>query len=212
MDKSMFKGNKLIVPKHTPGRPPKNYGEKKAIGVFACLAFSFGLRCPELLRARITTRRDVYIMPFVEYQPFKGKNLQDFHLSYHASGEFHWTSNGNHIEPAFGEDDFRKAFEVWLQVRSPLCLCLRKGKGLNEEEIVSSAKCLSRYIPMPIDIEAASQELKHAGFYRLVSADLKSEIDKETRRTRLLRLFAKPLRFLGFGKSATCEGEHVQNL
>ncbi|MBA7709117.1 hypothetical protein ES703_118027 [subsurface metagenome] len=105
-------------------------------------------------------------MPYVEQKPFE----RDFHLSYHASGEFHWTDNGIHVDPLCGEDDFRKAFEVWLKLRFPPCLCIRKGKGLREEEIISLVRCLSRYVPV-VNIEDASQELKRADFYRLVSAD-----------------------------------------
>jgi hypothetical protein len=44
----------VVIPRYSPSKPPKRYNRKKTIGIFCCLWFSFGFRCPELLRATIT--------------------------------------------------------------------------------------------------------------------------------------------------------------
>jgi len=176
MDNLVPNGTYLPKPRHEPSIPPKNYRKKKAISVFCCLYFSYGFKCPEILRARITVKGDIYIMPLIEFlhhgtEP-KG-DLQDFHLSYHSSGEFHWAKDGTHIQPLFGEADLRKALELWLKLKSPPCLCFRKGKGLREEEILALIQHLARYLPLTIDVGEVAQSLKGADFYRLVRRDLR---------------------------------------
>ena len=114
-------------------------------------------------------------MPLIEFlnqgaEP-KGE-LQDFHLSYHSSGEFHWTKDGTHIEPLFGEADFRKALGLWLKFKSLPCLCFRKGKGLGEEEILALIQHLAGYLPLTVDVVEVAQNLKGTNFYRLVQRDL----------------------------------------
>ena len=170
---------RIIIPKYAPKNPPKNYSKKKAIGVFVCLYFSFGPRCPEVLRARITTGGEIYVMPFVEYHPFSENSLKDFHMSYHVSGEFHWTKDGTHTKPLYGEADLRKAFESWLKFRFPMCICFRKGKELREEEIDNLIECLSSYLPITVNIKEAAQNMKHKRFHRLVSPFVKQVKDSE---------------------------------
>jgi hypothetical protein len=118
---------------------------------------------------------DIYIIPLIEFlhymtQP-KGE-FQDFHLSYHLSGEFHWTIDGTRTQPLFGEADFRKALELWFKIKSPACLCFRKGKGLREEEIVALTKYLTEYLPFIIDAEEIAKNLRNAKFHRLIRRDL----------------------------------------
>jgi len=159
----------IRIPRYNPGNPPKNYGEKKAISIFCCLHFSFGFGCPELLRARITKKGDIYVIPFSEY------GIGDFHLSHHESGEFHWGHDRTHDKPAYGEGDFAAAFGLWLKVRSPLCFCLRKGKNLNNEDIAILVQRLAQNFPFAFDIETASRDLERSNFYRLVLAALKQK-------------------------------------
>jgi hypothetical protein len=176
MDKHTSKGANIPVPRYAPGIPPKNYHRRKAISLFCCLSFSYGPRCPEILRARITKEGDIYIIPLIEFlhhrTELKGE-LQDFHLSYHLSGEFHWAKDGTHIQPLFGEADLRKSLELWLKLKSPPCLCFRKGKGLRQEEILALIQHLARYLPLTIDAGNVAQDLKSANFYRLVQKDLR---------------------------------------
>ena len=165
MDNLVPNGTHLPRPRYAPGIPPKNYNRKKAIIVFCCLPFSYGLRCPEILRAKITTKGDVYIIPLIEflhYMTDPKSEFQDFHLSYHSSGKFHWAKDGTHIQPLFGEADFRKALELWLKFKSPPCLCFRKGKGLKEEEIFTLIQELARYLTLTIDVGKAAQNLRDA--------------------------------------------------
>jgi len=118
---------------------------------------------------------DVYIMPLIEsthYMHESKGEFQDFHLSYHLSGEFHWAEDGTHIQPLFGEADFRKALELWLKFKSPPCLCFRKGKGLGEEEIGVLIQHLAKYLPLTINVEEVAQNLRNANFYRLIQGDL----------------------------------------
>ena len=176
MDKRAPKGVNVPIARYAPGIPPKNYNRRKAISLFCCLSFSSGLRCPEILRARITKKGDIYIMPLIEslhYGTEPKGDFQDFHLSYHSSGEFHWTKDGTYIQPVFGEADFRKALELWLKFKSPPCLCFRKGKSLGEEEIAALIQHLAKYLPLPVDVEEVAQNLKGSNFYRLVRRDLR---------------------------------------
>jgi hypothetical protein len=172
MDKRDFERISVIIPRYAPGNPPKNYNRRKAISIFCCLGFSYGFKCPELLRAKITSKGDIYVMPLIEYTTKSKNEFQDFHLSYHSSGEFHWAEHGTHIQPVFGETDLRKALELWLKLKSPPCLCFRKGKGLREEETTRLLQKLVRYLPIPIDIGEAAQSLRDSNFYRLVQKGL----------------------------------------
>jgi hypothetical protein len=176
MDKHTSKRINISVPRYEPGIPPKNYNRRKAISLFCCLSFSSGLRCPEILRARITKKGDIYIMPLIEslhYGTEPKGDFQDFHLSYHSSGEFHWTKDVTYIQPVFGEADFCKALELWLKFKSPPCLCFRKGKGLREDEIVALIEHLTKYLPPTIDAGNVAQDLKGTNFYRFVRGDLR---------------------------------------
>ena len=175
MDKHAPKGVNVPIARYAPGIPPKNYNRRKAISLFCCLSFSFGPRCPEILRARITMKGDIYIMPLIEslhYGTEPKGDFQDFHLSYHSSGEFHWAKDGTHIQPVFGEADFRKALELWLKLKFPPCLCFRKGKGLGEEEIAALIQHLAKYLPLTVDVEEVAQNLRNTNFYRLIRGDL----------------------------------------
>ena len=176
MDKHTSKVVNIPTPRYAPSTPPKNYNQKKAISLFCCIWFSYGFKCPEVLRARITMKGDIYIMPLIEslhYGTEPKGDFQDFHLSYHSSGEFHWAKDGTHIQPLFGEADFRKALKLWLKLKSPPCLCFRKGKGLREEEILALIQHLARYLPLTIDVGEVAQNLKGTNFYRLVRRDLR---------------------------------------
>lgn len=164
--KGHFEEPKIKIPRYGPGSPPKKYNVKKSISIFCCLWFSFGFRCPEVLRATITTKGDVYVIPYTEY------GLRDFHLSYHESGKFHWGYEGTHIEPLCGKTDFAAAFGMMLKLRCPPCFCLRKGKMLSDGEIVRLVQRLTQNFPFPFDIEEACRQLQNAKFYRLVSVDM----------------------------------------
>ena len=176
MDEHISKKPDILVPRYAPTVPPKNYNRRKAISLFCCILFSYGPGCPEILRARITKEGDIYVMPLIEFlrQGTKQEGeLQDCHLSYHSSGEFHWTEDGTHIESLHGEADFRKALELWLKFKSLPCLCFRKGKSLLEEEILALVQHLARYLPLTVDVGEAAQNLKGKDFYRLVRRDLR---------------------------------------
>jgi hypothetical protein len=173
MNKPDSEENNLILPRYSPGTPPKDYKEKKAISIFCCLWFSYGIRCPELLRATITTKGDIYVIPYVEYMGKSMEKFRDFHLSYHSSGDFRWAEGGTHVEPVCGETDFGAAFGMWLKVRRPACFCFRKGKGISDKEIVSLLQRLAQNFPFTFDVGEALQNLRRSNFYRLVSADLK---------------------------------------
>jgi hypothetical protein len=176
MDNLVPNGTNLARPRYEPSIPPKNYRKNKAISIFCCLYFSYGFKCPEILRARINKEGDIYVIPLIESLHYMSKpkgQFQDFHLSYHSSGEFHWTKDKTHIQPLFGEADFRKALELWLKFKSPPCLCFRKGKGLREGEIVSLIQHLASYLPLNIDVGEVAQNLKGSNSYRLVRKDLR---------------------------------------
>ena len=169
MEKVNYDNKKIIIPRYSPGTPPKNYKEKKAVSLFCCLKFSFGAKCPELLRAVISKKGDVYIIPYVEYGSRGFSNFPgDFHLSHHKSGKFHWTTKKEHIEPVYGEKDFAAAFGLWLKLRHPPCFCFRRGSGLNEQEITSLLNRLAQNIPFVFDIESSSKDLGSQNYHRLV--------------------------------------------
>lgn len=150
--------NTFVPPDTFPGKPPKNYKLRRAVGLFLCLAHSFGPACREVLRAKtIAGGRDVYVI--VRNVPF--------HESFHESGEFHWVINGERVVPVYGEKDFSAAFKPWFKFRTPLCLCLRRGASLGKEEITRLVSRLARYLPIKINLEEASHMLRKRGFYRL---------------------------------------------
>jgi len=163
-----FEQVSIKIPKYSPGHPPKNYNRKKAISLFCCLSFSCGPRCLELLTASITSRGDIYVMPFTEHAS------GDFHLSYHKSGKFHWTHRGNHIQPIYGEDDSPAAMRLWLKFKEPPCFCLRKGRNLNDEEIFMLLQRLAPNLPFAFDIEKVSCDLKDSN-YRIFKASKSKE-------------------------------------
>jgi hypothetical protein len=150
------------IPRYGPGILPKRYNVKRSISIFCCLRFSFGFKCPEALRATITTKGDVYVIPYTEY------GLGDFHISHHKSGEFHWGYQGNHIQPICGEDDAPAAMRLWLKLKQPPCFCFRKGRNLNDEEIVTLIQRLAQNLPFTFNVEKASHNLKNTKFYRMV--------------------------------------------
>ena len=164
-----FEQASVQIQRYAPGHPPKNYNRKKAISIFGCLYFSYGFRCPELLRATITSAGDVYIIPLHRvYLAESEKGRRDFHISYHKSREFHWTHGGTHIVPVCGEDDAPAAMRLWLKLKQPPCFCFRKGRNLNDEEIVTLIQHLAQNLPFNFNVEEASQNLKNAKFYRMV--------------------------------------------
>lgn len=148
-----------MPPDAFPGKPPKNYKRRRAVGLFLCLAHSFGPACHEVLRAKTTAGgRDIYVI--VRNVPF--------HESFHESGEFHWVLKGEQVVPKYGEKDFSAAFKHWFKFHTPACLCLRRGTRLRKKEIMSIVSRLARYIPTEINLEEASRMLWKRGFYRLV--------------------------------------------
>ncbi|MBA7690465.1 hypothetical protein ES703_98992 [subsurface metagenome] len=159
----------IVTPKYAPSTPPKNYKKKKAISIFCCIKYSYGFKCPELLRARITTKGDVYIVPY----PITETGSKDLHLSHHSSGEFHWTDDVNHVQPIYGEDDFPTALKIWLKFKRPPCFCFRKGKALNDIEIDNILQRIARYLPFSFNIKETYQNLKDANFYRLALSQFK---------------------------------------
>ena len=167
MDEAKTEIPAIVIPRYSPSTPPKNYNKNKAISIFCCLRFSFGFRCPELLRATITSEGEIYVIPYSEY------GIGDFHLSYHKSGRFHWGYDRTNVEPVCGETDFAAAFGLWLQFKQPLCFCFRKGRNLNDMEIVSLLQKLAENFPFTFDKEKAYQHLTIAKYYRLILASLK---------------------------------------
>jgi hypothetical protein len=161
----------IVEPKHAPGKPPKKYDAKKAIGVFVCLGFSYGARCPELLRARIGAKGDIYVIPHAEYAGKSKSTNKEFHISHHKSGEFHWALDGEHVHPVFGESDYPAAFGFVLKVRRPPCFCVRRGKDLDVDEIAILVECLARYLPFKFDTAIACQNLSNNNFSMFHSAD-----------------------------------------
>jgi hypothetical protein len=153
----------LVIAKHYPGLPPKQFKAKRAVGFYACLHHSYGPRCPELLRVKLDIKGDIYVLPYEEY----GSLEKEFHISHHASGEFHWVEGGEHIHPLYGENDFVASFVLWLKLRFPPCMCVRKGTKLNKEDVACLMKCLKHYVPMINDLVEASQTLYDAGFYSI---------------------------------------------
>lgn len=154
-----------LLPDAYPGKPPKNYKQKRAVGLFLCLAHSFGPACYEMLRAKTTANaRDIYVIV----------RKVRFHESFHESGEFHWMweLKGEHVVPLYREQDFPAAFKLWFKFRSPVCFCFRRGQSLGKEEITSLVSCLARYLPTEINLEETSHMLWKRGFYRLGESPL----------------------------------------
>jgi hypothetical protein len=149
-----------MISKYSPGKPPKKYNAKKAIGFFVCLYSTFGARCSEFLRVRISPEGDIYILPHPG-QTNKSNNSKnrEFHISHHTSGEFHWAIDGKSVHPVFGESDYPAAFGLVLKVRHPPCFCFRRGKNLDAGEISVLVDCLAKYIPFKINSEIACQNL-----------------------------------------------------
>ena len=149
----------FLYPDAFPGKPPKSYRQKRAVGLFLCLARSYGQACHEILRAKTTVEGDIYLTV----------RKVGFHEAFHKSGEFHWTweREGKHVKPQYGEQDFPVAFKLWLKFRKPSCICFRRGRLLQKEQIVRLVPSLARYLPIEINSEQASEDLCEKGFYKL---------------------------------------------
>ena len=127
------KGITIVIPKYAPSTPPKNYMKKKAISIFGCIKYSYGFKCPELIRARISTKGDIYVVPY----PITEIGSRDFHLSHHSSGDFHWTDDGNHIQPIYREKDFPAASSL---------LYRQAVLALSEKETEQANRYIEKYI------------------------------------------------------------------
>ncbi|HEX9897497.1 MAG TPA: hypothetical protein VGA85_07575 [Dehalococcoidales bacterium] len=167
---------KMVNPKYSPNHPPKNYSERRAIGMFFCQWYDKNLKCTELLRAVNSGDGDIYVIPFPEYK------IGDIHISHHKSGNFHWSVEGNNVDPVFGEKDFPTAFTFWVKAKNPPCFCIRKGRPLHQNEIRTLVECISNYVPFPFDIEIAVGNLVSDGFYRFTRSD-----SSETKSRRFFR-------------------------
>lgn len=165
--------------KYSPGKPPKNYSAKNAIGFFVCLYSSSGANCPEYLRVRISPEGDIYVIPHPGSAD-KSKNSKDteLHISHHKSGEFHWAIDGKSVYPVFGESDYPAAFGLVLKVRRPPCFCFRRGKNLDAEEISLLVDCLARYIPFKINTERTCQNLINNNRSIFLSADFSRHLKR----------------------------------
>jgi hypothetical protein len=154
-----------IKPNTVPGKPPKSYSKKKAIGLFICRESG----CFELVRG-INRKGDIYILLFPECMK---QAKTDFHESFHSSGEFHWRMEGRKIYPLYGVKDLPAAFKFkFFRVEGSPCICLRKGRKLNLVEIEHIVEHLGRYLPQKINVREVSFQLNKRGFVRLTREDL----------------------------------------
>jgi hypothetical protein len=155
-----------------PGKPPKNYKKKRAVSLFVCFLQSFGPACYELIRVKTTARSDdMYSIYYPRTQ--RDANFH-FHESIHDSGEIHLVMNERNVgTPAYGRKDNPAAMRLYLRVKQPLCLCIRMGKSLGEDQLRQIVFRIAEHLPIKVDGEEATQELLKRGFYRLVREDLK---------------------------------------
>lgn len=147
----------------SPGRPPKNYNEKFAIGLFACRNLFYVYKCFELLRAKTTSKgEDIYIIPI---PPFM---VDGFHESIHSAHIFHWKwgNPGKYVTPLYGKQDMPAAIKLKIKMDRNPCLCLRKGRKLTEKNIELLLSRLSDYLPFTINLYEVSIILYRRGFYR----------------------------------------------
>lgn len=165
----------ILKPRYRFGNPPKSFNKKKSIGVFCCIRSD--LKCLEIIRARINSFGEVYLMPIESIE-----GGMDFHLSYHVSGKFHWTHEKKHLKPLYGESDYRMAFRKWLRFKIAPCFCIRKGKNLSKNELRILLSTIRNYLPFNYDLEEASTHLEDKSFYRVT---LKK---RSLKRATLLRL------------------------
>ncbi|MBU3918874.1 hypothetical protein KKC63_03145 [Patescibacteria group bacterium] len=138
------------------GNPPKNYKERKSVGLFVLRDGS----CSEIVRAKINKKGDVYIF-------YPQDKESSFHESFHASGAFHWREGREKHFPLLGKKDaplaFRASlFELWP---SP-CFCFRKGRDLSIAELNKIIGELIRYTPNNIRKEPVVLALEEFSFYR----------------------------------------------
>ena len=150
----------FIKPEYKLGTPPKEFNKWRSLGVFACATSDF--RCPEILRATITTSAEIYLsMPYA-----KG---MDFHLSYQTRGRFHLKLDGKYLYPETFEDDFRRTLEFLLRIREYPCFCLRIDRRLAFQETEALVRIVRRYLPFEFDTEEVSRSLSVYRFRRFVS-------------------------------------------
>ena len=163
---------RIVPPDTYPGKPPKNYKKKRAVSLFVCFSQSFGPACYELIRVKTTAGSDdMYSIYYPKTQ--RDSNFY-FHESIHESGEIHWVMDGRNVgTPAYGRKDNPAAMRLYLRVKQPLCLCVRMGKSLGEDQLRQIVFRIVEHLPIKVDGEEATQELLKRGFYRLVREDLK---------------------------------------
>ena len=134
------------------GRPSKN-NKKRSVSVFIFNFSGEGGRrdCIELVKARISSKGDVYIIP----NP-KTQKENPFHESFHTPKddkpkEYHIITendpNDPKISPLYGEKDLPSAVRFSAFARMPACFCFRKGGHLNHKEITILVDRLLRYVP-----------------------------------------------------------------
>ena len=109
----------------------------------------------ELLRIK-SYNEEVYIIPIVP------ESKEDFHVSHHRSGKFHWKMNGKSITPAFGELDMALALRSFLQFRGcPIGIRLRGN--LEENQIKKGLEKLQVYLPFELDVNVCATTLFSKG-------------------------------------------------
>lgn len=145
-----------------PGQPI-NFNKEKSIGLFVFYYDEIEKmrNCKEIARAKISAKGDVYVFPHPQFQ-----SDYPIHESFHTSkdgkpAKFHWTGRDFHQEvPAYGERDLPAPMKfAHFRAANPPCFCLRKGKGLNDDEVKILAEKLLRFTP-DVEIEGVIDALR----------------------------------------------------
>ena len=108
---------------------------------------------------------DIYLFPLVAFG-------NDFHLSYHKSGTFHWAFDGKHEVPVCGENDFNAAFKMMLRVNKNPGYCIRLGKALDVDEIEKVLKIAEIYLPFEFSVEDIAAKLDSDKFCIFMSGGI----------------------------------------
>lgn len=157
----------------------KQFRKKNAIAFYILILDrdSMDLKHREMLRIISQQNDEYYIIP----RPLDKNN---FHISYHKSGQFHWTLDQKYHFPLQQEHDFRIAFRDYLRIQARfgwiIGYCIACGPKVDKDTLRKMLDLLSRYITIDCRSDEALNDIykrKHVTQWNYV-ADHPERIQK----------------------------------
>ncbi len=136
----------------------KQFHKKNAIAFYILILDpdSKDLKHREMLRIVNQQNGEYYIIP-------RPLDKNDFHISYHKSGQFHWFLDQKYHFPLQQEHDFRIAFRDYLRIQAKfgwiIGYCVACGPKVEKDSLRKMLDLLSRYITVDFRSDGALNDV-----------------------------------------------------